>query len=67
MITTGLSNNDALEKRHVWIKTQVRDPKATEFRHLDEEDPPKPYPPPTPLNQFRAEFARLRQSVESQE
>lgn len=59
-IRKGLANSNSKDLRNIWIREHVRDPKATEFAHLDEEAPPVQLKPKTPLENFRDEFARIK-------
>lgn len=58
-IREGLRNSELEKQRNIWIKTQVRDLKNTEFRSLDEEDPPAALIPKNGLEQFREEFSKI--------
>lgn len=61
----GLRNNNYLDAREEWLKTRVRDLKNKKYAYLDEEDPPVPLKERTSIEQFRSEFLKIKDSVES--
>lgn len=61
----GLKRTEYLEYKENWLKTHVRDLSNSRYAYLDDEDPPIPLSERTGIEQFKAEFSKIRESLES--